>query len=57
MIGFEVAVCRIHCGLRILVDGCNNSSIFIQSCSFPVYPFIRSLPVLALVVLCSLPVL
>jgi hypothetical protein len=57
LIGHEVAVCHIHCSLRILVDGCNNSSIFIQSYSFPFCTSICSLPVLVLVVLCSLPVL
>ena len=45
LIGHEVAVCHIHCSLRIHVDGCNNFFIlsnrvrFHFSASFLVYPF------------------
>jgi hypothetical protein len=56
-IGCEVAVCHIHCRLRILVDGCNNSSILSNHLLFHFVPPFVVYPFLVLVILCSLPVL
>ena len=44
VIGCEVAVCHIHCSIRIFVDGCNNFSILSNHPRFSFYASICSLP-------------
>ena len=46
LIGHEVAVCHIHCSLRIFVDGHNNFSILSNHMRFHFYSSILFYPFL-----------
>ena len=49
VIGCEVAVCHIHCSIRIFVDGCNNFSIL---SNHPRFHFIPQFVVYPVLVIC-----